>query len=314
MLAGDDGLPISSAPPGYPIALPHNGILVDDRGHSGDLTAALRIVFERTFKEDADAWWDEVGEILDPKGHDLRAWIGSGLFGHHLKYYSKSRRKAPILWQLAVPSGRYSVWLYAHRVTPDTFFQIQNDIVTPKLSHEERHLTSLIQAAGASPSAKERKEIGEQEAIVAELHSFLDEIKRVAPLWKPNLDDGVVLTMAPLWRLVPQHKPWQKELKSKWDELAAGRYDWAKVAMHFWPERVVPKCVTDRSLAIAHSLEDVFWLEAGDGKWEPRSNPRRSVDELVREWTSIAVKSALKGLSEASAPNGPKTRTRRTSS
>ena len=68
--------------------------------------------------------------------------------------------------------------------------------------------------------------------------------------------------MAPLWRLVPQHKPWQKELKSKWDELAAGKYDWAHLAMHLWPERVVPKCATDRSLAIAHGLEDVFWVKA----------------------------------------------------
>ena len=69
--------------------------------------------------------------------------------------------------------------------------------------------------------------------------------------------------MAPLWRLVPQHKPWQKELKSKWDELVAGKYDWAHLAMHLWPERVVPKCATDRSLAIAHGLEDVFWTEDG---------------------------------------------------
>ena len=168
---------------------------------------------------------------------------GSSFFEYHLKRYSKSRRKAPILWQLAVPSGRYSVWLYAHRLTRDSFFQIQNEVVIPKLAHEERQLTSLIQAAGPNPSAKDRKEIAEQEAFVAELRSFLDEVKRVAPLWNPTLDDGVVLTMAPLWRLVPQHKAWQKELKSKWDELVAGKYDWAHLAMHLWPERVVPKCV-----------------------------------------------------------------------
>ena len=86
-----------------------------------------------------------------------------------------------------------------------------------------------------------------------------DEVTRVAPLWNPDLDDGVVLVMAPLWRLVPQHKPWQKELKTHWDELCAGKYDWAHLAMHLWPERVVPKCAEDRSLAIAHGLEDVFW-------------------------------------------------------
>ena len=130
-----------------------------------------------------------------------------------------------------------------------------------------------FRSAGANPSAKERKEIAEQEAFVGELRSFLDEVKHVAPLWNPVLDDGVVLTMAPLWRLIPQHKPWQRELKSKWDELAAGKYDWAHVAMHLWPERVVPKCATDRSLAIAHGLEDVFWVEADDGKWRPRPTP-----------------------------------------
>jgi len=172
-------------------------------------------------------------------------------------------------------------------------------------------LNSLIQSTGSHPSAKERKEITEQEGFVGELRSFLDEVKRVAPLWSPMLDDGVVLTMAPLWRLVPQHKPWQRELKSKWDELAAGKYDWSCAAMHLWPERVIPKCATDRSLAIAHGLEDDFWAEADDGKWKPRLTPKRHVHELVHERTSIAVKAALKGLTEASTQNGSKAKFRK---
>jgi hypothetical protein len=49
---------------------------------------------------------------------------------------------------------------------------------------------------------------------------------------------------------------------------------------------VVPKCATDRSLAIAHGLEDVFWIEGSDGKWTARKTPARSVEELVRERTS----------------------------
>ena len=69
--------------------------------------------------------------------------------------------------------------------------------------------------------------------------------------------------------------------------------------MHLWPERVVPKCATDRSLAIAHGLEDVFWVEDADGKWTAREIPTRSVDELVLERTSPAVKAALKSLLEA---------------
>jgi hypothetical protein len=314
MLANDEGLPLLSAPDGYQVAVAENGILVDDLGDAQDITLAIRGVFEKIFKADADSWWDEVGEVLAPKDRDLRPWLKSIFFEHHLKHYSKSRRKSPIYWQLAVPSGRYSVWIYAHRLTRDSFFQIQNEVVTPKLAHEERLLTGLIQSAGGNPSATERKAIAEQESFVGELRSFLDEVKHVAPLWNPVLDDGVVLTMAPLWRLIPQHKPWQRELKSKWDELAAGKYDWANVAMHLWPERVIPKCATDRSLAIAHALEDVFWTEADDGKWQASPTPTISVDRLLGEQTSVAVKAALKGMTEASVPNGPKPRARRSSS
>lgn len=116
----------------------------------------------------------------------------------------------------------------------------------------------------------------------------------------PNLDDGVVLTMAALWRLVPPHKPWQKELKARWAELAAGKYDWSHIAMHLWPERVVPKCASDRSLAIAHGVEDVFWVEGADAKWKARVTPARPLDILIRERSSPAVKAALKSLLEAS--------------
>src|SRR5207247_9531976 len=107
-----------------------------------------------------------------------------------------------------------------------------------------------------------------------------------------------------LWRLGPQHKAWQKELKSKWDELAAGKYVWAHIAMHLWPERVVPKCATDRSLAIAHELEDVFWKESANGKWTRRPIPTKSVEKLVRERTSPAVKAALNSLLETGTNTG----------
>ncbi len=254
MLTGDDDLPLTSAPAGYPLSFPENGILVDDPGHPRDLATAVRAVFDVIFGDRAEAIWQETEALLDPKNHDLRAWLASAFFEHHLKRYSRSRRKAPILWQLGVPSGRYSVWLYAHRLTRDSFFQIQSDVVEPKILYEERQLTSLIQDSGGSPSAKQRREIVAQEAFIEELRVMLEDVKRVAPTWNPTLDDGIVLTMAPLWRLVPQHKAWQRELKGKWKELEAGEYDWAHLAMRLWPERVKAKCATDQSLAIAHGL------------------------------------------------------------
>jgi len=134
----------------------------------------------------------------------------------------------------------------------------------------------------------------------------------VAHLWRPSLGDGVVLTMAPLWRLVPQHKSWQKELKSKWDELAAGKYDWAHLAMHLWPERVIPKCADDRSLAIAHGLEETFWFEDEEGKWKPSKKPQKPIADLVRERTSTAVKAALKSLLDAPEPTSASKHGRKT--
>jgi len=285
--------PLPSRSPGMypegeePAELPD--ILVEDEGHPFDLATRIIAVAERVRAEVPE---------------NLRAWLAKSFFPLHIKMYSKSRRKAPIYWQLATPSAGYSVWIYIHAFSKDTLFRVQNDYVAPKLAHEERRLESLTSELRNGATAGQRKELAAQESFVEELRSFLDEVKRVAPLWNPNLDDGVIINFAPLWRLVLHHKPWQKELKLSWDALCEGKYDWAHLAMHLWPERVVPKCAKDRSLAIAHGLEDVFWAEGTDRKWDARKTPMRDVDELVRESTSPAVKSALESLVEASAAPG----------
>lgn len=191
------------------------------------------------------------------------------------------------------------MWIYLHAFTKDTFYQIQNEFVAPKIGHEERKLASLRREAAESPNLPNRKALAAQEIFVNELRALLEDVKRVAPLWSPNLDDGVIINFAPLWRLVSHHKPWQKELQATWAGLCAGDYEWSHLAMHLWPERVVPKCATDRSLAIAHGLEEVFWVEGHDGKWKARSTPNRAVAELILERSSPAVKSALNGLLES---------------
>ncbi|MGE3912720.1 MAG: hypothetical protein AB7K36_25400, partial [Chloroflexota bacterium] len=240
--------------------------------------------------------WDEAAEILDPRGRDLRSWLARTFFAEHVRRYSRSRRKAPIYWQLATPSASYAVWLYIHRATSDTLYTVLNEYVGPKLQHEECTLTSLHQEVGPNPSASQRKQLAEQETFVEELRAFRQEVARVAPLWNPDLNDGVILNFAPLWRLVPQHRSWQKEVKACWDALCAGKYDWSHLAMRFWPERVVPKCADDRSLAIAHGLEADFWVEGADGKWIKHEIPAGTVERLVATRTSPAVKAALADL------------------
>ena len=304
MLSGDDGLPLSQPPASYPLAFPGDGLLVDDPGHPQDLSNAVRTVFEVVF-DDPDARWKEAAELLGSS--ELRSWFANEFFGPHIKRYSKSRRKAPIYWQFATPSGSYSVWLYIHRATGDSLFRVL-ELVSQKLRHEEGKHATLVQEAGPSPAPSQRRELEQQESFLGELRGLKAEVARVAPLWKPDLDDGVLLNFAPLWRLVPQLSSWQTECRSAWDKLVAEHFDWAHLAMHLWPERVVPKCQADRSLAIAHGLEDSFWFEDADGTWRQREVAEATVQQLIAERTSTTVKAALQDLLAAPAPQGRSSR------
>ena len=210
-----------------------DGILVNDVGHPLDLGKRVLEILQICHD---GIQVDEVGKVLGVGESGLGGWLGQTFFDNHLHEYSISRRKAPIYWQLATPSASYSVWCYYHRLTRDTFFRVANDYVTPKIDHEERKLSALRQEAGPDPSSKQRKAIDAQETFVAELRAFKTEVTRIAPLWNPSVDDGVIINFAPLWRLVPQHKPWQKECKKVWDCLVNGDYDWSHLAMRLWPE------------------------------------------------------------------------------
>ena len=44
---------------------------------------------------------------------------------------------------------------------------------------------------------------------------LITTLLRLAPTWKPNPDDGVQMTAAPLWPLF-RHRPWQTLLKDTW--------------------------------------------------------------------------------------------------
>ena len=58
------------------------------------------------------------------------------------------------------------------------------------------------------------------------MNDFQDKLRRAAGLHlEPDLNDGVVLNIAPLWELVP----W-KEPKKYWEELLKGEYGWSSIA------------------------------------------------------------------------------------
>lgn len=284
---------------------------VDDAGHPADIVSLVEAAGRARWGETADSLLHAAAVAVGAR--DVRHYFRQLYFPSHIRAYSKSRRNAPLYWQLSTSSGSYSTWLFYLQLTSDSLHRLATEIVVPKLALEERKLSELISTSRANASAAQRKALAAQESLTEELRAFLAELKVVAPLWKPNCDDGVVINFAPLWRLVPQQKPWQKELKLTWDGLCAGKYDWTFLAMHLWPERVVLKCAEDRSLAIAHGLEEVLWEERANGKWKRRSIATRSVEHLVRERTSPAVKTALNSLLESplATPGGDGGRRRR---
>ena len=246
------------------------------------------------FGDQADGWWSDVGAVLDPK-NGVEGWLRRGYFDHHLKTYSKSRRKAPIMWPIGTRSGSYRVWLYAHQVTGDTLFRVLDRCGRAEARQRATSCCRISrQEFGPSPSASQRRTLDAQQTLVDELIELRDELRAVAPLWHPDLNDGIVIVLAPLWRLFAHHRAWSNELKYRWGKLAKGDYDWAQLAMHLWPERVIPKCAEDRSLAIAHDLEDVFWVQDDDNpdNGTPASTPTTPIDQLIADRTNPTIHAA----------------------
>jgi hypothetical protein len=306
-LQNEQGLPArpEDVPAVYPIRFPWDGILVDDESHPRDVVDRVRETLHIVWKVRSEAIEQEACEILSVKS--MRDWFRkpAGFFAEHLKRYSKSRRQAPIYWPLSSPNGLYTVWLYYHRLTADTLFTVLRDHLKPKLEFEERRAFQLRQEAGTTPSPSQRRDIAEAEELVEDLRAFKAELERVAPLFRPNLNDGVIINYAPLWRMIGLPK-WRKDCQAIWNELAEGDYDWTHLALHLWPKRVVPKCATDRSLAIAHGLESVFWQEDPEkpGKWITRKVTDLELRGLITERTSAAVKAAVEELSVSGQHQG----------
>ena len=210
-----------------------------------------------------------LNRISVPVPDNVRRWLQKDFFAFHLKLYSKSRRKAPIYWPLSTASGSYTLWIYYPSLTNQTLFTAINDFLdgpNGKLTQVSRECAEL-RSKGSSRSSEDEKRYEMLQTFEQELTDLRDTLLKIAPTYQPNHDDGVQITAAPLWPLF-RHKPWQKLLKETWVKLEKGDYDWAHLAMNYWPDRVREKCITDKSLAIAHRLESLYV--------EPRVVPKKT--------------------------------------
>jgi hypothetical protein len=129
-----------------------NAYLVDDPGHPDDIELAI----SKVLRFDGES--DPATTAAISLGYaTLRDYLRNRMFEDHLLAFQGGRRPAPIYWRLGTPSGAYSVWVYLHRVGPDTLHAALRDHVAPKLRYEEDSLGQLTAEAGPTPSTAQRR-------------------------------------------------------------------------------------------------------------------------------------------------------------
>jgi len=232
MLQGNDGLPLNYVPDDYPVAVNKDGLLIDDQENFDDISSKIRECLGVIWNKSADKAEQQLCRLLGVT--ELREYLRKptkqGFWDNHVSRYSKGRRKAPIYWLLQSSKKNYAIWLYYHQLDKDLLFKALVNYVEPKIRLETSRLESFrTQKAATGDSGKEAKrlakEVEKQEDFLSEMQDFEDKLRRAANLHlEPDLNDGVVLNIAPLWELVP----W-KEAKKYWDELLDGQYEWSSI-------------------------------------------------------------------------------------
>ena len=290
---GDDSLPTARCllptDGEYPLRISWEGVLMDDPGFNGDrphrddIVRRVREVFDLLWKDKAHEIEQEACDILGVS--DLRDYFRrpAGFFQDHLKHYSKSRRKAPIYWPLSTTSGSYTIWLYYHRLNDQTLYGAVNKYVEPKTAETERLIARIedeLKDASGRDAAKLNDRLNEARTFLGELRDLREELLRIASLpYKPDLNDGVIINAAPFHKLF-RLRSWGNDTEDCWKKLGKGDYDWAHLAYTIWPERVRDVSKRDRSIAIAHGLEELCEVEAPGAKI--KGGPGRRKKEAAR--------------------------------
>lgn len=240
----------------------NDGVATLDEGHQDDLAKKVHLVLELALGEAGAA--EVIAAALgegDPEKL-LRKYLERDFFKLHLQRY----RKRPVYWLLQSPNKSYSVYIFHERATKDTLpLILGNRYVTGKINQIKNRMDEvregMDQAQGRERKRLE-KELDDLEVQLSDLEAFEGALRRVLEKknsrgetvgWAPQIDDGVILNLAPLHELMPS---W-KEPAKYWKPLEDGEYDWSYTAMRYWPDRVLEKCKTNRSYAIAHGRTEM---------------------------------------------------------
>ena len=193
----------------------------------------------------------------------LRRYLVKDFYKRHLQQY----RKRPVYWLLQSKDRAFSAYVFHERATKDTLpLILGNRYVGGKINYIETRIEEIRDDMKTAQGKKKKdleKVLEIREKSLLDVVSFAATIKKVLESknergetvgWTPEIDDGVILNLAPLRELMPS---W-KEPEKFWRELEEGKYDWSYTAMRYWPDRVLEKCKKNKSYAIAHGQMDVY--------------------------------------------------------
>lgn len=240
---------------------------------SKDLTYKLKEVIAYFWSETSSSIEFELQDYFGVK--DLEAIFNqpNKFFDAHLKVYSRNKRISPIYWPISTSSGSFTVWLYYPKLTDQTLVSAINNCLQPKIDDVKNQIKPL--EMNSNLDNKGLKELAALKDFEHELEEMKKELLRITALpYKPNHDDGVLITAAPLHNLF-RHAKWRKSTEDCWKELEKGEYDWAHLAYSIWPDRVTKKCLKDLSMAIAHGLENICEIKPKEKKAKAIKTPKK---------------------------------------
>jgi DNA-binding Lrp family transcriptional regulator len=262
---------INKIPKDYPIIVSEDGILIEDNSNLKSLEKAITNVIYKIWPDSGTTILNELLEIGNINSLEQFFSNPNGFFDFHYKRYTKSRREAPIYWPISTTAGSYTIWLYYPKLSDQTLVAVINNYLQPKIDEVISQKKPL--EINSNLDNKGLKELKELNDFQHELEEMKKELLRITVLpYKPNHDDGVLITAAPLYHLF-RHTKWRKSTEECWKALEKGEYDWAHLAYSIWPDRVTQKCRKDLSMAIAHGLEDICEVKPKETKAKAKKAP-----------------------------------------
>jgi hypothetical protein len=203
-------------------------VFVDEQGHERDLISAIE-------REAAVAGLhDRVElELRELGAASLRGYMQRAFFDAHVQNYSVASRNAPVYWQLSVPSGQWSVWIYALDLSREVLFEVVR-LGREKLKRVSQQAMTLRGRPTNELSRDDRVRLEVLERVVGEVEDLTGVVERVAQSgWVPDLHDGLELCAAPLMDAFVNER-WLRELAIHNRALNGQKYAWATVQREYF--------------------------------------------------------------------------------